>query len=414
MQIPYPLSPTAGTIAPDKIVGRMEEIAQLKKMLVSQSVMLDEIRRMGKTLFLQKFAYLSVQNNEPNKAIYFIFQGTQDINSLTDVLSNELRSKEKHGWLKVQMNRCHCLYHTLLSGAKAGLKYNDIEFSFALPEFKTEWNRAFRACIEDLADRQTDKHETITLIFDELPMMLWQWISNGKAQDAMALLDLLRAIHYDLKDSSRIRFVFCGSIGMAVVLAKLRRDCQYTGEAFNFTQNFPLPPMTDSDAQFLCECLYLSGFQCDNETNKLACFRKITETCNRLPYFINGVFGIIQIQHNGLVSGETIENAIYALLTDTGSASDVFNQLNERLTIYYPADHAETMHNCLNVLANTQLLLSETELAQKLTADDDQIKAALETLWRDELLTRTFDKNENRLYAFKYSLIKRWWKLNKA
>ena len=245
-------------------------------------------------------------------------------------------------------------------------------------------------------------------------MMLWQWISNGKAQDAIALLDLLRAIHYDLKHSSRIRFVFCGSIGMAVVLAKLKRDYQYTGEAFNFTQNFPLPPMTETDAQLLCECLYLSGFQCNNDAEKLVYFRKIAETCNRLPYFINSIFGIIQTQHNGLVSGQTIENAIDALLTDTGSASDVFNQLHERLTIYYPADHAKAMRDCLNVLANTQLPLSETELAQKVATDDDQLKAALETLWRDELLTRTFDERDNRLYAFKYSLIKRWWKLNKA
>ncbi|GAB4012002.1 hypothetical protein GCM10028808_27040 [Spirosoma migulaei] len=48
---PYLLTPTAGTISPDKIVGRTKEINQLKTLLEGQSIVLDDIRRMGKTMF---------------------------------------------------------------------------------------------------------------------------------------------------------------------------------------------------------------------------------------------------------------------------------------------------------------------------------------------------------------------------
>jgi len=223
---PYLISITTGSIPDDKIVGRDREIELLKDLLESQSVVIDEIRRMGKTLLLKKFAYLSVENDEPNKALYFIFQGTDSINSLTDVILNELRQKEKYGWLKVQMHRCSELYHKI-RGDKASVKYQDIEFSFALPDFKVEWKKAFRACIEDLADHQLAKEERLTLIFDELPIMLWEWIRTGRAADAMAFLDLLRDLHFSVKNSDRIRFIFCGSIGMQVVLDKLKHLKHY-------------------------------------------------------------------------------------------------------------------------------------------------------------------------------------------
>lgn len=409
---PYLLTPTAGTIAPDKIVRRTKEIDQLKALLKGQSVVLDDIRRMGKTMLLKKFAYLSVENNEPNKAIYFIFQGTPNVNALTDVLLNELRGKGKHGWLKVQMNRCHELYKKF-AGTKAEVKYNDVEFSFALPAFEGKWEDTFRACIEDLAERQTDKEETLTLIFDELPIMLWEWIATGKAREAIAFLDLLRTLHYSLKDSNRIRFIFCGSIGMEVVLTKLKHEFQYTGEPFNYTKTYHLPAMHETDAQFLCECLYLSGFQCEEETQKLTYFQQIAEGCNYLPYFINAVFSVIQIDHESLISSHTISKAIRSLLTDTGSTFDVFKQLDERLTTYYHAT-ANIMRSCLNELAKAKDSLAEEDLKRQLPFEENETHTALETLWRDQLLTRTFDGNENRHYQFKYNLIKQWWKLNKA
>ncbi|WP_381520213.1 ATP-binding protein [Spirosoma soli] len=368
---------------------------------------------MGKTLFLQKFAYLSIMNDEPNKAIYFMFQGTPNVQSLTDVILNELRSKGRHGWLSVGMHRCHELYNKL-TGTKTSLKYNDVEFSFTLPQFETEWEAAFRACIEDLADRQADKGERLTLIFDELPIMLWEWISTGKAADAMAFLDLLRNIHYSLKDSDRIRFVFCGSIGMKVVLGKLKKDHRYTGEPLNYTVEYHLPPMSGNDAIFLCECLYLSDFECDIADNRTTYFQQITEACNNLPYFINAVFSICRTKHDGLLSAKTIEEAVKAILTDTGSAYDIFKQLDERLTTYYSSDQTKAMYGCLKLLAKAQEPMSEEALKTQLSFDEHETQNALNTLWQDELLARTFDENDTRHFAFKYSLIKRWWKLNKA
>ncbi|GAB4012004.1 hypothetical protein GCM10028808_27050 [Spirosoma migulaei] len=332
---------------------------------------------------------------------------------MTDVLLNELRSKEKYGWLKVHMNRCHELYQKF-TGTKASVKYSDVEFSFSLPEFSSKWDIAFRSCIEDLADRQAERGEMLTLIFDELPIMLWDWISTGKERDAMAFLDLLRSIHYSMKESNRIRFIFCGSIGMEVVLAKLKHEFQYTGEPLNYTKKFRLPPMSDVDASFLCECLYLGNFQCKKGMSKPAYFQKITEACNNLPYFINAVFATIQIDHDSLISAQTIEQSIKTLLTDTGSAFDVFKQLDERLTTYYPQTTANVMRSCLKALAKAQTPLAESTLIRELPFEEHETQMALETLWRDELLTRTFDENDNRQFAFKYNLIKQWWKLNKA
>ncbi|WP_144035916.1 ATP-binding protein [Spirosoma fluviale] len=403
---PYLLTPTVGTIPPDKIVGRDEELKKLRTLLMAQSVTIEEFRRMGKTLLVQKLEYLSIKQDEPNKVIYFMLQGVKDVTELTDVLLDTLRKQERLGILKVGWHGIKNLYNTF-KPAEVKIK----EVTFKLPEFKTKWKDALTACIKDLAARTRKDGEILTLVLDEFPVMLWDWLENDKSQDAIELLDLFRNLRIDLKEQGHIRFVVCGSVGMQVVLDRLRRKHNYTGEPFNDTKSFRLEPMNDADALFLCRCLALSGFTHSGDITIL--HQRIHRFAENLPFYINTIFQLIQSHHNGEINDDTINKAQESLLNDPDEAK-VFNQLYQRIGIYYELQKADRMLEILNQLANQDGFASENDLQQHITtANKAQLLDALETLWKEQYLVRKIESGA-RHYQFKYNLIKQWWKLNKA
>ncbi|NOR87657.1 MAG: hypothetical protein GQ527_08620, partial [Bacteroidales bacterium] len=107
---PYALSPTSGTMQDDKIVGREKEITSLLRLLKGQSVSVEEIRRMGKTLLVQKLAYkcnnslLGAEFKDENfKAKYFTFQGQDNLGQLIDYLIKEL--SEMKSWYQIDLDK---------------------------------------------------------------------------------------------------------------------------------------------------------------------------------------------------------------------------------------------------------------------------------------------------------------------
>jgi len=401
---PYPLQPTAGNIPADKIAGRENEIKNLFTLLQSQSVLIEEFRRMGKTLLLQKLEFKSKQDGLVNKAFYFNVQGIQDKTEITDELLYVLRNERNLSFLKTNWGRCKKMYNAVKPEI-----VNIADISFKLPEFKTKWKEAITACLEDIAERNSERGELVTLILDEFPMMLWNWVDNDKAADAMELLDLLRNIRQSLKENGNIRFVICGSIGMKVVLDRLREEFRYTGEPFNDTITFSLEPMAKEDAEFLCECLFLSGFTCNGD--KAFFFARICQLTERLPFYINKIFLIVHLSYGSELSSDNIDKAFSDILTHPNHA-DVFEQLHSRLTTYH-GSKARNMQDILNFLSEKEWPASEIEIVDNINQEKETVLQGLERLIKEHYLQRTFI-NQKRHYTFKYQLFRKWWQLNKA
>jgi hypothetical protein len=402
---PYPLIPTIGTIPPDKIVGRAAEIQQLRQLLAGQSVTIEEFRRMGKTMLVQKLEHLSEKNKEANQVIYFMLQGVADVGELTDRLLDRLRKEEQLGLLKVGWNHLRRLYNT---AKPEEVKIWDI--TFRLPEFKQKWKQALTACLEDLAERTHKDDAMLTLVMDEFPVMLWDWLQQNKARDVIELLDLFRQLRINLKERGRLRFVICGSIGMQVVLDRLRREYRYTGEPFNDLAHFRLEPMSDADALFLCRCLALSGFSCTS--NEEVIYRQISRFAENIPVFIHLTFRAIQTEHRAALNATTVEAAQTAILNDASRDSPL-SQFHHRIGLYYPGPKATLMWAILRHLSRQTDPVAESTLQQLVpTSQPEELLDALETLREEQYLVRTV-ANDIRQYQFKYNLLKRWWKLNK-
>jgi hypothetical protein len=361
----YKLSPTQGTIPPDKIVGRTKDLEKLQKTLETQSVVIEEIRRMGKTLFLKKYAHTA---SKDQKVMYFTLQGVSDVNELIDMLINDLRSEQSFGKLRIGWDR--------IKKVVDAVKPDEIDVSlvkFKLPAWENKWKTVLAACLQDIAHRDKDEKETLIIILDELPIMIWDWIQNGKVEQSKEFLDVLRKHRQLLEDTGKVRFIICGSIGMEVVLKKLKNEYKYTGEPFNDAAPFSIGAMTIEDALFLCNCLYLDDFKLKEGEEKIELLNQISDLAEQLPFYIHRLFSIIRDEYDGVLSKDTI-NKSYDRLIMTPQYSRVLKQLEERINIYYSKEDAKNLKSILDYLSK-----KEDKVQQKEIIGDLKLAAAGQT-----------------------------------
>ena len=408
---PYKLSPSLGTIKEDMIIGRNEEIVNLLKSLRAQSVTLEEIRRMGKTLLLKKLAYvcnndLLKEFTEDNfKAVYFSLQGKQNLGEVIDLLIAGLNGLKK--WYQIDLTETLGFIHKIGSAIKPSV--GGLEFSIKLPEYHRSWKEVFFKLMEDVAKSLKNKHQKLVIILDELPIMLWDWYSAGKQQDVKELLDILRERRQALEQHG-LRFVYCGSIGMKVILRTLRRELKYTGEPTNDMLEYNLKPFAEKDAIFQMECFLLSGFIIDGD-NKMDIFKEIYELCNGLPFYIAAIFVVLQREFNSVLNGQTV-NSAFNLLLDEPSYQNNFNQLVDRITTYYPTT-AHLMIPLLTFISRENTDVREDKIRSHFGNERLLIREVLSTLVDDHYLLRTVE-DEVRVYRFKYKIFKKWWQINIA
>ncbi|MCU0339275.1 MAG: hypothetical protein MUE30_05275, partial [Spirosomaceae bacterium] len=74
---------------------------------------------------------------------------------------------------------------------------------------------------------------------------------------------------------------------------------------------------------------------------------------------------------------------------------------------------AKIMLELVKKMARAEGELSENSLIENLESDSKIIEEALNSLVTDQYLRFVYTEGERR-YSFKYQLIKKWWKINKA
>ncbi len=410
---PFPLNPTIGTIPDHQIIGREQEIIKILRLMKGQSISIEQIRRMGKSLLLKKLAYLCNENklpkefeNEKIKAKYFSFQGKENLGEVIDVLIKELETLKE--WYQIDFSKTYDFVRKIV-GAPT-IDVNDVKFTFNLPEYKKSWKEIFFKTLDDIADSQENSDSKLILIFDELPIMLWDWYKASKHDEAIELLDILRERRQKL-ESKGIRFIYCGSIGIKVVLKTFKEEFGYTGEATNDMEEFGLDALIKSESDLLCECYTLSGMKII-ENNKPAIWNLVYKLTNGLPFYISKMFNIIQTEFDLILNEENI-NKSYDLLMNSTLNHQAFNQLKDRISIYYPADQKEISIEILKVLSKEDDFILEEVLQTKLKYESKEISEVLYQLFSDHYLVREI-KDDKRAFKFKYEIFKKWWRINIA
>ncbi len=379
------------------IIGRDTEIKNLFSVLKNQSVVLLSHRRMGKTYLLKKITTIHPADFVP---VFFIVEGKSSPEEFVHDLYRQLVDDKL---IKVTKSK---KFSDWYENNFAGMQLKDMK----LPSFRNHWKEAIKKIIEDLIIAQQGKN--VLIMIDEFPMMLYKYTREYKlANEAIEMRDTLREIRQVYGDKG-IKFIFCGSIGINVVIDILRREYGYAGEPINDMSIEILDAMNPEDAEMLARHLIKSKdiiiASKDEDIIKVLC-----KEVNYLPFYIDLIIKELYI-YNIPFTHENIIKGVKRLISGPGNQAQ-FNHFSDRISTYYEENIKIISKQILNWLSCQKIYKSEDEIANMLSAKQsiqiDKIKQILKKLFDDLYIDRIL-KDGKRFYKFKYSLLKKWWMIN--
>ena len=254
-----------GILATEDVVGRDSLIDHLWQVLGSQSVVLTSERRVGKTSVIRKMANIAGPDRacflrdiegfrSPGEFIEGIYADVQGILSRTD------RAKLAM-WGVLQK----------IGGTEVA--------HVKLPQFKSHWKTFLFALFEDIFSNET---RPVIFFWDELPLFLYNVKQSSGEQDAMELLDALRALR---QTHPKLRMVFTGSVGIHQVIGSLRKH-GYANDPTNDMRTIEVPPLEPDDGSRLAGLLLEGeGVKVVGDPGEVG--REVSAAAGHIPYYIH-------------------------------------------------------------------------------------------------------------------------------
>lgn len=384
------------TIGTD-IIGREKEIGELQIILEQSSVVMSSTRRMGKTMILTK---MDEMHRPGTKTMLCFIESVQRAEEFVNVFRENLVSQRllKESDLK-----------RVFKWLNDNLGNKDVGF-FKTPDFNRHWKTILNLLIDDLVER----HEIqVILMLDEFPKMLWNLIQNGNHQQAEEILDELRNIRERHEKRSKLRFIYCGSIGMNLVISNLVKRFNYAGAPLNNMYHYIVQEMSLEDANQLIMHLKVKN----NLDLEYELVDYLAKACSCLPFFIDRVITQIKLAFtNNPITKAGIDRTVEAFISGREN-NNQFNHFTERIDAYYNLEEKRIAHELLRILCKSSEFLTSENLLNfvkiKIQADDFEISRLLADLYEDMYIDRIID-GESIGYQFRFVLLKKWWKLNYA
>ncbi len=387
-----------GVLKGEAIIDREQEIDSIWSALQNQSVVLISERRIGKTSVLRKME----ENPKGGWApILYLIEGKNHPIEFVEGLYETLLEK---GMIEDKFYRLKKLYTKCIGGEQIG--------NWKFPQIKENWKILLESMIEDIVNA----NKKVLLMLDELPLMLFKFINSPDIGPnvTMDFLDTLREIRNKYEATKQIAFIFCGSIGIHLVIKDLKRNHNYNADPINNMKIITLTGMSESGAKLLCEKLSENEiFQFDDK-NKI--FNYIYQKTDNLPFYIQHVFAYVYESKKKTIVKKLIDEAIDYLLNDPKDEG-FFRHYTDRIKTYYDKDIQRIALLILDSACQKEDYWKEGSIIstaqENNEIDEETIKETLTLLWNDHYLIREIREN-TRIYKFKYTILQNWWKVNRG
>ena len=387
-----------GTLTGEAIVNREKEIDSIWRALQNQSVVVTSERRVGKTSILRKMEEKTRDGWTP---ILYIVEGKEHPVEFVEGLYEELLEKKL---LKGRFHKLTKFYTKYVGGKKIG--------SWKLPQIMENWKPLLESMIEDLVD----SGDKVLLMFDELPLMLSMFIKSEEIGPVrtMGFLDTLRELRNKYEASKNLSFIFCGSIGIHLVIKDLKRNHGYNSDPINNMKIISISSMDQEGALELCRKLSEdTPFQLPG---KEEIFDYICRETDRLPFYIQHVFNYFYESGEKVITTKQVDAAIRFLLNDPKDEG-FFRHYLDRIKTYYDKEMQKIALSILNITCQKHDYWEESDIINRVKSqmviDDEPVKEALDLTWNDHYLVREI-KDDQRTYKFRYSILRKWWKVNRG
>lgn len=371
----------------DDFYGRVNELSQAHQKLDSgHSLVLSAPRRIGKSSFAKRL--VKEKSEQGWKCVYIDLEKTQsEVQFLNTLIA---KFEQSNVWSKAAKTAGSILSRVLESIKSIGSV--NVEFGNLIP------SRNLYSSLSDLIDHTQDT----LIVIDELTLFLGVLEkTKGHEQDVSFFLNWFRSLRQITP--SRVRWVFCGSVGLHNFTGT--RNLSYT---INDLAELKFDEMSDNEAFGLVRAL------ADSEDLNISdeMIRYFLETLNwHIPYFIQILFNEIK---TNTPSGKSVTAELIQSSFDNLVHSDLMETWSERLSEYngheLGARHLLTLISSVrNGVSREQLMTSflHTLNFDNVVTANQELSETLRMLERDGYLSR---KDGRRV--FRSPLLREWWYYN--
>lgn len=383
-----------GQLDASEIIGRDQLIADMWAILSGRNIYMNDLRRIGKTMILNKMQSAPPEGWLVSKRD---FEGLRTADEFAmQVFRDALRLQSRK---KQIFKRMSALLGNIeeLEISKVKVKLSD---RTAAP-----WKEVLTRTLADLHEAYDSGNERVIFLWDEIPFMIENILTTESPQQAMEVLDTLRALSQDYPS---IRFVLTGSVGVHHILQRLRQD-GYNNSPLNTFEHIAPGPLFETDAVYLAKALIDgAGISVADHSAEA-----IARLAGNVPFYIHRL--ISRLPKDETVSPEGIAKLLQKELCSSDNDWDLDHYRN-RLTHYYPERNDEAVVLALlDSLAVTEASVPLSQLLNEVKstvagADDEQIRSLLKRLLADHYLTR----NDDGHYSFYIDIVRRWWAFDRG
>lgn len=364
--------------------GRTEELSRAHQYLDSNhSLVLSAPRRIGKSSFAKRL--IEDMQSIGWNCVYIDLEGIQTRDEFLNILINKF---DKSGIWTETVSLAGGILNRIFEGIK---EIGPVKFDFSSPE-KSE---NLYTSLSEVIDHAKDT----LVVIDELTLFLSILDRNTDShREAEFFLNWFRSLRQ--VSGSKIRWVFCGSVGLHNFTRM--RNLSMT---INDLVSFDFDALSEHEAKGLIEALAESENISMND-EIIAIFLEKLEW--HIPYFIQLVFTNIKNYPEVRmgVTSQMIDNAI-----DRLTHTDELTTWSERLSEYNGQEDGARL--ILNRLSQSDKGLSRNQLLAIYTQyiDETPMKAGnelsliLNMLEHDGYIIRT----EGGTRRFRSPLLKKWW-----
>ncbi|MBN1819154.1 MAG: hypothetical protein JW833_00475 [Prolixibacteraceae bacterium] len=380
---------TGGVLKANQVIGREKLIEDYWRILKRQGIVLYAERRFGKSSVLIK---MNASVKDGFLTIYKGVEGAENADDFVNILFE--RIKEKKIIEESRMKEVENVFNTITSHIKkvAGIELNKVD---------KKWEKQLYYIIKLLTEQYNGKY--IIIMLDEFSIML----SKMENSEAVNVLGFLRDLVQN-EFPEQLRFVYCGSIGIDLVIDKIKRAGYNIGDPINHLNKQRLLPFSKNEALYFSRCLSQGcGLKISKATMEYIC-----KEADNIPYFIDVIFD--KIKDLNSIKKAQVDMALDSILNDSTNSNSL-KHFYDRIEKFYP--DKVLVNHILNFISGREGFISENEIAshveKQVEIERMVLNEEIDRLWRDGYFERELIDGK-RHFRFNYSIVKKWWAINKA
>lgn len=372
-----------GTLEPIQIIGRDPLILRYWEVLERRSLVLAAPRRMGKSSICRRMIAWPPEGFRPH---HRDLEGGRRAADLVRWLFDDVSSMLS-AWRRtaVRADRLQKLLggRIEVSGVKLELPGGN-------------WADMLDALLADLDEGAGHARQKVVLFWDEFPLFLRDVDAGGHPEEAMVLLDRLRAAR---QRHAHLRMVLTGSIGIDEVIGALRRK-GYANDPLNDVDRQPVPVLDPPGALVLARALVRGAGSPEADLATLP--DVLVGLSEGHPFVLQHL--VQEMRYAGEMTEAGAHRQLDRLLDSADDPLELGHYLS-RLGTYYGTEEVELARRALDLVATSDAAAGSAILASLHPADPEQVLRVLQNLRRERYIVR-----EGDTWRFAFDFLRVWWR----